>query len=227
MSENHEITRRALLIASPAVLALTVAPAAVRAMDVTPTLGALIEAHRQAYEAQEDACCAVFDVENQIKQLPSILAPITVYPDGSPAEMRDLSLYDQSDVRQSIINRHAELRRIHCCPWSERMAPGYVAQLRAELDASEKRAFELLEKALAGRAELERQAGLYEVEAVRDAAAAVEVQTRIDLLLYRPKDAAEAEAKEGYIGGFVPFMESWYGDDEFTIALINRLGEVA
>jgi hypothetical protein len=227
MSENHEITRRALLIASPAVLALTVAPAAVRAMDTTPTLGELIEAHRAAYEAHENACGAVMEVENQIKQLPSILAPVSVFPDGTAAELRELGPYSQSDIRQAIINRHAELRKVHCGPWSERMAPDHVAQLRAELDASEQRAFALLEKALAGRSELERQAGLPEAEALQEAAAKAEIDARIDLLLYRPKDRAEAKLKDDYIGDSVPFADGWYGDDDFTITLINRLGEVA
>jgi hypothetical protein len=230
MSKNAQITRRSLIAGAGAavpasMLGLALAPAA-HAADFC-TLDGLIDAHHRAYVEYDKTCCLFGAVQDRVRHQKTISVALTVYPDGATGELRDVGPYSLEDIRAAIETRHAELRRVHCGSWSKRMAPDHVAQLERQIDASLASALARLEGVIAEQAQRELDAGLPAAERAVAEASALEQQTRINLLLYRPKDMAEAAAKEEYISASEPFIENWYGEETFVIALINRLGEVA
>ena len=168
-SQNQAITRRALLQSAPAVLALTALPVAVNAASPS-SIDARIESHRDAYVAHDDACGALMTAQEGIRNLPEILAPETVYPDGTTGTLYCTHIFSAEEIRAKIASRHAELRKVHCGPWAHKMAGSYASALLTELAASEQRALAGLDIALAAKAERERVAGIPDLEAAVDAA---------------------------------------------------------
>lgn len=225
-SQNQTITRRALLQSAPGVLAIAALPIAVNAASAS-SLDALIESHRQAYAAHDDACGALMTAQDSIRKLPEILAPETVYPDGTTGTLYCTRIFSADEIRAKIALRHAELRKVHCGPWVQKMAGSYAVSLSAELEASEQRALAGLDIALAAKAERERIAGIPDLDAAVDATRLTEEAARLALVLYRPINAAEAEAKAEYIEGSTPFREYEFWEPDFLSALIASLGEVA
>jgi hypothetical protein len=225
-SPSQTITRRALLQSAPAVLAITALPFAVNASSPS-RLDVLIECHRRAYAAHDDACGALMTAQAGIRNLPEILAPVTVYADGTPGDLCDTRIFSDDEIRANIARRHAELRKVHCGPWAQKMAGSYNASLLTELAASEQRALAGLDTALAAKAERERVAGIPDLEAAVEATRITEEAARLALVLYRPTDAAEAQTKAEYIDGSTPFREFDFWEPEFLNALIASLGEVA
>lgn len=225
-SPSQIITRRALLQSAPAVLAITALPIAVNASSPS-RLGFLIECHREAYVAHDDACGALMAVQDSISKLPEILAPVTVYPDGTPGDLCDTRIFSDDEIRATIARRHAELRKVHCGPWAQKMAGSYNVALLAELAASEQRALAGLDTALAAKAERERVAGIPDLENDVASTRIAEEAARLALVLYRPVSAAEAQTKAEYIDGSTPFREFEFWEPDFLNALIGSLGEVA
>lgn len=228
MSENDNLTRRAMLAgAASTVSSVALLGAALAAQPPAASLALLIDAHQSAYQEHDDACGLQGEAHARLKEYPALHVSSVIFPDGSPAEEYEVGPYSAEHVRQFIINRHAEVRRIHCGSWAQRMAGQYVEHLLAFIDASERQANEALDAAMVAIELRKVEACIPEAENLVDQTGAAEIQARLDLLLYRPADAAEAQTKADYINGSGPFLEGWCGEDDFTNALIARLGEVA
>ena len=229
MFNPRSITRRAMLSRAGTAIAATAfaVPVAAGATAAQASLECLIENHSQAYAAHEDACGMLMNAQDSIRNFPEILAPITVYPDGTPGDLCDTRIFSDDEIKETIARRHAELRKVHCGPWAQKMAGNYNAALLAELAASEQRALAGLDRALAAKAERERVAGIPDLENAVDSTRTAEEAARLELVLYRPANAAEARAKAEYIEGSTPFQEFEFWEPDFLNALIDSLGEVA
>jgi hypothetical protein len=227
MVEGHQLTRRTLLASTPALIATATVLSTTASAASASWQDALIETHRQAYVAYDDACSAIMVAEERIRKLPEILAPETVYPDGTTGTLYCTHIFSADEIRAKVASRHAELRRIYCGPWAHKMASSYAGALLEELAASEQRALAGLEIALAEKAKRECATGIPDLEAVVDSTRTAEEAARLELVLYRPANAVEARAKAEYIEGSTPFREFEFWEPDFLNALIDSLGEVA
>jgi hypothetical protein len=222
-------TRRSMLTGAGTAIAAAAFAVPVTAGETAAqaSLECLIENHNQAYAAHEDACGMLMNAQDSIRDLPEILAPVTVYPDGTPGDLCDTRIFSDDEIRATIARRHAELRKVHCGPWAQKMAGSYNAALLAELAASEQRALDGLDTALAAKAEREGVAGIPDLESAVKSTRIAEEGARRALVLYRPLSAAEAQTKAEYIDRSTPLREVEFWEPDFLNTLIDSLGEVA
>lgn len=218
---------RSVALASTTAVPAIASPALATPVGPKLSLEELIEVHKAAFERVSDAYSRLESLQRAVdedRQKNPILVPFAVMPNGKcyggyceyPPLTRD-------EIRKRIKEYHVSLRTMHCSKWSHMMFPDFAAAMEAELEASQARALQALADAEASMAARRSDAGLSDLQQTADAANEEEVNARLALALFLPRDEQEATAKRTYIEEAPPFRDGWCDDSDFVEALLDGL----
>lgn len=231
MTENQTITRRALLQASPAIIAIAAAPVIARAAEspAPSPLADLIEAHRAAYEAYGDALEAWDQLEQPFRDKGNPKVAISISSNGETLSgFYELKPSTEHFIRQQIIDTHKRLREIHCGRWATSMVPDFVAAVGREVDEAEKRTLANLDAIIAQQETDRANAGVFAADEEVDRTSRLERKALAALLAYKPSSPEEREQKTDYITQHEDRYGAPVTDDEDMVSiLIDLLNEVA
>ena len=190
-------------------------------------LQTLIDQHKAALDRANEKTGVLWQRRNALDAAEPIMVPVSVRPDGSTPARLEMGVISPDEMRRQIRQHHSALLERHCSEAMRVINPQAVEALRASIVICEQAALEALAEKQAEYVQRIHQHGVDVAQDEADAAMAEETKARLDLVLYRPKDAREQAGKASYIEASAVFADGLCEEPDFVGALIERMNECA